>query len=246
MERQRQQLESLERAVEEVEALDAIYGYDSPGGFEIHTEAELALAKSTLDTGRTPSADWIAPRLDIELRVEVEAPGEAAVAASSTVRLRCGLPPGYPAESAAKVSVGVDGLTRASQDMLTRTLQAKADELTGEEAIMELVQELQNVSPAILADELTAATADMSRSCSVSSDALPQFGRRWIVSHHLKNPTKRSNIVAWARELELGGYSKPGYPGCVVVEGEASACAEFFQRLRTKTGNWKNLVLRKG
>jgi hypothetical protein len=108
------------------------------------------------------------------------------------------------------------------------------------------VQELQNVSPAILADELTAATADMSRSCSVSSDALPQFGRRWIVSHHLKNPTKRSNIVAWARELELGGYSKPGYPGCVVVEGEASACAEFFQRLRTKTGNWKNLVLRTG
>eukprot|EP01043_Picozoa_sp_COSAG02_P092792 COSAG02_NODE_29375_length_570_cov_1.273885_1_plen_103_part_01 len=65
----------------------------------------------------------------------------------------------------------------------------------------------------------------------------PQFGRRWIVSHHLKNPTKRSNIVAWAKELSLGGFSKPGYPGCIVVEGESSACDEYFQRLRTKTGN---------
>jgi hypothetical protein len=236
-------LESLGRAVEELQALDAIYGFE-PEGFVVHSDAELVIAQAQLDSGAT-SADvdsWQAPRLDIELRIEVEPPTSTS-AAGSTARLRCGLPPGYPAEAAAKVSVGVDGLTRANQDQLTRTLQAKADELTGEEAVMELVQELQDALPLILSDELATAASGVS-SRGGSPDVRPQFGRRWIVSHHLKNPTKRSNIVAWAKELSLGGFSKPGYPGCIVVEGESSACDEYFQRLRTKTGNWKNLVLR--
>ena len=253
-EQQQRTLESLGRAVEELEALDAIYGFE-PEGFVVHNHAELVIAQAVLDsaaaagqpsTSCTTSAgdSWQAPWLDIELRIDVE-PATGKPAASSTARLRCGLPPGYPAEAAAKVSVGVDGLTRANQDQLTRMLQAKANELTGEEAVMELVQELQDTLPSILADELAAAAADVSPSSGVgSTDVRPQFGRRWIVSHHLKNPTKRSNTVAWAKELSLGGFSKPGYPGCIVVEGESRACDEYFQRLRTKTGNWKNLTLR--
>ena len=239
---QQRQLESLGRAVEELQALEAIWG---PEGFVIHTDAELALAQAALDLGRPPSADWQAPRLGIELRVAIETGISSEPAADrSMARLRCGLPPGYPLE-AAQVSVGVDGLTRANQDQLTSTLQAKANEVAGEEAVMELVQELQDMLPPILADQLAAVVAASARPSSGDSLAVrPQLGRRWIVSHHLKNPTKRSNIVAWAKELSLGGYSKPGYPGCIVVEGQSSACDEYFQRLRTKTGNWKNLVLR--
>jgi hypothetical protein len=243
-------LESLGRAVEEVEALESIYGYDE-GGFEVVSEAALALARAAVDGGAT-AEDWQAPRLDIELQLQVEPDEEAAAVpggrceAGSTVRLRCGLPPGYPSAASAVVSVSVEGLTRSSQDQLTQRLQAKADELAGEEAVVELVQELQEAAAAALAAELAAATSSGKSGghAAAAAAAPPRFGRRWIVSHHLKNPTKRSNIVAWARELTLGGLSKPGYPGCVVVEGEAASCDEFWLWLKTRTGNWKNLALR--
>ena len=31
--------------------------------------------------------------------------------------------------------------------------------------------------------------------------------------HHIKSLTKRKHILEWGKELKLGGYSKPGYPG---------------------------------
>lgn len=51
--------------------------------------------------------------------------------------------------------------------------------------------------------------------------------------HHIASLHKRKCIVGWARELRLGGYSKPGWPGVVVVEGEAADAEEFVQRVRS-------------
>ena len=31
--------------------------------------------------------------------------------------------------------------------------------------------------------------------------------------HHIKSLAKRKHIVEWGKELNLGGFSKPGYPG---------------------------------
>ena len=90
-------LESLGRAVEEVEALESIYGYDE-GGFEVVSEAALALARVAVDGGAT-AEDWQAPPLDIELQLQIEPDEEAAAVTDgrcetgSTARLRCGLPP---------------------------------------------------------------------------------------------------------------------------------------------------------
>lgn len=35
--------------------------------------------------------------------------------------------------------------------------------------------------------------------------------------HHIKNPMKRKTLVSEARDLRLGGGSKPGFPGKHVV-----------------------------
>ncbi len=48
------------------------------------------------------------------------------------------------------------------------------------------------------------------------------MGRKLIWFHHILSTTKRKAIVKWAAELELGGYSKPGYPGVLIVEGGPS------------------------
>jgi hypothetical protein len=211
----------------------------------VHSERALAEARSAVDAGSPAAlaAGWSPPQLEFELRLELELEGSAAPAVA---RLRCALPAGYPAAAAARVSVAVEGLRRTRQDELTAALQARADALLGEEAVMELAQELQDIGPAVVAAERAgAAVAAAARDSAAAAPApAPAFGRRWIVSHHLKNPTKRGNIVAWASELGLGGYSKPGHPGVVVVEGEAAACDEFYSWVRTRTGNWKNLALR--
>lgn len=54
--------------------------------------------------------------------------------------------------------------------------------------------------------------------------------RLWIYSHHIYNKCKRKNILEWARELALSGFSMPGKPGVVCVEGPQSACEEFWSR----------------
>jgi hypothetical protein len=50
--------------------------------------------------------------------------------------------------------------------------------------------------------------------------------------HHIKNTNKRKNIVAWARELGIGGYSKPGFPGVLIAEGHSVDVREYLSRIR--------------
>ena len=83
----------------------------------------------------------------------------------------------------------------------------------------------------------TRASAD--RRASPDPDAL---ARRLIWFHHIKAPSKRRDAVAWARELRLGGFSKPGYPGVVVVEGRREDCEEYVARL--KSLSWKAMSVR--
>mmetsp|Transcript_5662 Transcript_5662/g.15859 ORF Transcript_5662/g.15859 Transcript_5662/m.15859 type:complete len:85 (-) Transcript_5662:698-952(-) len=57
-------------------------------------------------------------------------------------------------------------------------------------------------------------------------------GRRIIWFHHIKSVKKRKHIVEWAHELRLGGFSKPGFPGVVIVEGAEEDAAEYVARLK--------------
>lgn len=56
------------------------------------------------------------------------------------------------------------------------------------------------------------------------------FSRLWIYSHHIYNKVKRKNILEWSKELGLSGFSMPGKPGIVCVEGPRSACEDFWSR----------------
>ena len=59
--------------------------------------------------------------------------------------------------------------------------------------------------------------------------------RLWVYSHHIYNKYKRKNILEWAKELSLSGFSMPGKPGVVCVEGRQSLCEEFWSRLAITT-----------
>ncbi|KAK9521155.1 hypothetical protein VZT92_020984 [Zoarces viviparus] len=68
------------------------------------------------------------------------------------------------------------------------------------------------------------------------------FSRLWIYSHHIYNKTKRKNILEWSKELGLSGFSMPGKPGIVCVEGSHSTCEEFWSRVKVLT--WKKIMIR--
>ncbi|UJR13641.1 hypothetical protein I4U23_000653 [Adineta vaga] len=78
-----------------------------------------------------------------------------------------------------------------------------------------------------------------------TSEQLPMkisYARLWIYSHHIYNTEKRRNIVNWANELHLNGFSLPGKPGIICVEGQESDVEEYWTRLRKLT--WKRLQMK--
>jgi hypothetical protein len=193
--------EALERAVAEIEALQAIYEAD----FVVHSVSELAAAT---ETGEAVTAS---------LHVSLHLP-------EVKLQLKCSLPPGYPITAPARVSI--EGRTRKEEDFLTDKMQAKATELLGQEAIMELVHELQE-----LANEMDVAAIPEESAANETESSFPEnLGRRWIWAHHITDTARRKSIVQEARELKLGGYLKAGYPGIVVVEG--FACDEFVNWIK--------------
>ena len=212
------QLEALERAVREIEALEAIYGHDN--SLTVHSEAELLAAQAAVEAGRVTAA----PRLDVELNIPLDVAPAGTVAAT----LRCGLPPGYP-QCTAEVSARVPGLRRGAHDELCAQLRQKAEALTGHEAVMDLVQELQHLAVQALQMTQTESSAKEQAAEPPPQSAL---GRRWIWVHHIKSGDRRKAIAQEAGERGLGGYLKAGYPGIVVIEGDAVACDDFVNWIK--------------
>lgn len=68
------------------------------------------------------------------------------------------------------------------------------------------------------------------------------FTRLWIYSHHIYSMQKRKLILEWSRDLGLTGFSLPGKPGIVCVEGTEGNADEFWHRLRRL--NWKRLAMK--
>lgn len=69
-----------------------------------------------------------------------------------------------------------------------------------------------------------------------------EMERLWIYVHHLKSSTKRADILKLSHELNLTGFSKPGKPGIICVEGEKENTQEFWKCIRQWA--WQRITLR--
>lgn len=188
-------MEALERAVAEIEALKAIYDTN----FTMHSSSELNAANNVIENG--------------DASVKVGEFNLSLVLSDGATILSCTLPPGYPILAATRVSI--QGRTRKEQDSLTRQIQQKANELVGQEAVLELVHELQ-----ALIDKIE--TCHDATKQEIETPSKPNvLERRWIWVHHITDSARIKAILQEARELHLGGYLKSGYPGIVVIEGIA-------------------------
>ncbi|KAF2087055.1 hypothetical protein K490DRAFT_65923 [Saccharata proteae CBS 121410] len=67
-----------------------------------------------------------------------------------------------------------------------------------------------------------------------ASNRTPTEGLRVVLwMHHLLATAKRKAIVQNSKASSLAGFSKPGYPGAVYVEGESSSVREFVDDLKS-------------
>ncbi|CAI4229125.1 unnamed protein product [Auanema sp. JU1783] len=80
------------------------------------------------------------------------------------------------------------------------------------------------------------------RSSCPTPPAQETYSRFYIYSHHLYSSIKRSDIMKLSRNYDLKGFSTPGKPAVIIVEGKASSCQNFYNEI--KSWNWQRLVLR--
>ena len=144
--------------------------------------------------------------------------------------IRIAMSQGYPIREPAILSVEVPKLTRSIQDKLSQHLRRAAVDLLGDEAILSVVQEFQELGSVTLGDFLDnennlAANDQMTN--NDANRAVPSFSRQWLFMDHIKAENRRSQMIQKATELGVGGLIKPGYPGVCVVEGKSTNVDEF-------------------
>ena len=220
-------LEALERAMNEIEALEAIYGDEYNGSdashFAVVSKSELNSARSVLEGDVCAYDDKAIPQLEINIVTCFENDDGERI----NLGLRCRLPPGYPETTPVSVSASIDGVRRSLREELSAHLNEKAESMIGVEAIMELVDELREVAPSIIAKERSIETNGKKCNASHKVSESEMFGRRWIWVHHITDSARRKDIIREAKDLNLGGFLKFGYPGIIVIEGDSFACDEF-------------------
>ncbi|XP_017346356.1 RWD domain-containing protein 2B isoform X2 [Ictalurus punctatus] len=152
------------------------------------------------------------------------------------VSLSCTYPSDYPAVPP-EIVVRCGALSRAQHARIVSDLRSYLREsCTGDVCVLSAVDWVRDHTHKYLEEE------DDSTKGAAETQCTETFTRLWIYSHHIYNKSKRKNILEWAKELQLSGFSMPGKPGVVCVEGLQAACEEFWARVKVLT--WKRIMIR--
>jgi hypothetical protein len=205
------------RQLDEVDALEAIFGCEGEGCFSANEGEEegMLLLRSMLDSCAASPGDFDtqAPGIPQTISIRIERGQQGGE--RHTVRLT--LPCKYPLE-VAKCSVEWDAGTRAQRDYINGALSQFASSMAGEEMCYALASKAEELIEEEARDMEEARQVHAALSCCVDEGGFHHHGGRGggalrmkrvlIFFHHIIAAGKREAVQQWAVELKLGGYSK--------------------------------------
>ncbi|KAL4151731.1 hypothetical protein PRNP1_008671 [Phytophthora ramorum] len=152
-------------------------------------------------------------------------------------------PPGYPEVEPMAFEVHCPQLSRVDMERLHAELvELISAACAGQEvAGLQLYLHMQDFLSQVLSN---TNVNDQEVLVSAATDVVSPvvLGRRAIYFHHIIASNKRRVVKEWALELQLGGFSKIGWPGVVIVEGAEDNVQEYVRRLQHL--RWKQITVR--
>ncbi len=159
---------------------------------------------------------------------------------SSPLELRATLGRGYPGSKELRLHAKSDSFSRESQSGLNEAMKGRLEELEeGELLLGVMMQWLQEKWELYKVREKEGGGGRDKRADKPAPKWDSKFSRLWIYSHHIYSKTKRKNILDLASEFQLTGFSMPGKPGIICLEGCSRNCTEAWGVI--KSWNWKKI-----
>ena len=149
------------------------------------------------------------------------------------------LPLKYPQELP-EVFIPSNGLTREHQREWNAEMRDFLQDIaSGEQVIYTILQWLKDTGENHFTGRTNRRTHELTEDHRKEEKDPGMLSSMWLYMHHIYNKDKRKDIIHWANELNLTGFSLPGKPGIVHVEGDAVSVDEYFMRLRRLS--WKKM-----
>eukprot|EP00118_Oscarella_pearsei_P001132 m.6687 g.6687 ORF g.6687 m.6687 type:complete len:288 (+) comp16579_c0_seq1:1-864(+) len=214
---------NLELQLSEIELLHSMF--PSIGEFDIENQSAVEKLREIVESGTEPGDEESIPKPTFSIRITTD---------REPAQLFCTFPRLYPTMGLPELHVRCSECSRAMLDQLNRDVAQSIAPYKGEQCVLTAVQWLR--------DNLESYVKSQPDVTESPRKTTAQFQRIWFYMHHIYSKQKRKDIIAWADELKLTGFSMPGKPGVVCVEGESGTVDEFSSRLRAL--NWKRITIR--
>lgn len=156
-------------------------------------------------------------------------------------KLSVKLPKSYPSIERPELSIIADEMSRAE---LTNAKNAMNDFVStlalDEQILLEIVMWLQhNLVTFIDKDSKKDSLSDTTKEVKPENNTLISL---WLYMHHIYSKHKRKDIQNWSHDYDLTGFSLPGKPGVVYIEGLEANVDAYFDRLKSLP--WKSIKCR--
>lgn len=211
----------LRKQLDELEMLTSIYC--NPGELKIDDHSIAADINEFLED----RLKELSSQLDYTIMLEHH---------DSKIYVTFQLPHLYPSSKLANISVRSSMFSKVEESSIKNKLEQFLDTLdTSEVYSFEVLTWIQ--------DNIESMIGTEDKQVKAVDKKWIEFERMWIYSHHLKSKTKRQEIVKSARQLNLTGFSRPGKPGIICVEGWKRNTEEFWKYIRSM--NWQKITIRR-
>ena len=159
------------------------------------------------------------------------------------ISIRLYVPPSFPASKIRFFLNSAQEISNDEKNKISSAIQRAIDDSSDNDAMGSL--EICQMAVDLCREWLENRKNNKStKGCSNKAPSIDKkrLARFLIYFHHIKSGKKRQAIVNNARDLNLGGFSKQGFPGIVVVEGCDVDVLEFVKRIQHL--RWQHMVVR--